>query len=152
LGKDLDFDSWFDLLAGEAAPDIMDVFEKARIQYTSEVAGLDLAGSLVSRISADTDLTEAQLGAVFSEAERGLLALGDEGLGRYGLTVEELVSAAAGIMAPSGRSTEQVRLLAAKTATELGLSDDVNTKLFVSFTERGTPKRPGLQALSPERA
>ena len=87
-----------------------------------------------------------------NETERNLLALGQEGLGRYGLTQEELVSAFAGIPTPSGRSIEQVRLLAQKAAVELGMADDVNTELFVGFTERGTPERPGLKALSPERA
>ena len=152
LGKDLDFASWFDVLAGEAAPDIAQVLELAQLQFAANTTGIGIDGGLLQRIAADTNLSEAQALGAFNETERNLLALGQEGLGRYGLTQEELVSAFAGIPTPSGRSIEQVRLLAQKAAVELGMADDVNTELFVGFTERGTPEHPGLKALSPERA
>lgn len=152
LGKDLDFNSWFDVLAGEAAPEIGRVLELAQLQYAANTAAVGASDSILRRLAADTNMSEADALAAFNSVERNLLALGDSGLGRYGLTQDELISAFAGIQAPSGRSIEQVRLLAQKAAVEIGLSDDVNTELFVGFTERGTPERTGLKALSPERA
>jgi len=152
LGKDLDFSTWFDVLAGEAPPEIARVVELAQLQYAANATSVGINSTLLQRIAADTNLSEAQAVAAFNETERNLLALGDEGLGRYGLTQDELVSAFTGIQPPSGRSIEQVRLTAQKAAVELGLSDDVNTDLFVGFTPRGVPERPGLKALSPERA
>jgi peptidoglycan hydrolase-like protein with peptidoglycan-binding domain len=151
LGVDLDFADWFDVLDGRAAPEIGEVLELAQLQYAANVTGISASMDLISRVGADADLTEAEAFGAFNEAERNLLGLGDEALGRYGLTVDELVSAAAGITTDSGRSIEQVRLMARKAAFELGVADDAGTELFVGFSERGTPERPGLTALSPVR-
>jgi hypothetical protein len=151
LGVDLDFADWFDVLDGRAAPEIGEVLELAQLQYAANVTGISASMDLISRVGADADLTEAEAFGAFNEAERNLLGLGDEALGRYGLTVDELVSAAAGITTDSGRSIEQVRLMARKAAFELGVADNAGTELFVGFSERGTPERPGLTALSPVR-
>jgi hypothetical protein len=152
LGKTITFGDWFDVLSGEAAPDIARTFELAQLQFVSNQTGVGAGADMLRKIAQDTSLTEQQAFSVFNETERNLLALGDEALGRYGLTRDELLSAASGIPSVSGRSTESIRQLAQKAAVEAGLADDVSTQLFVGYTNRGTPERPGLKALSPERA
>ena len=152
LGREVNFDEWFDLLAGQGTTEIAEVAELANLQFAADRAGLRIAAQQLENLAGALDLTEEQAFAAFNQAERSLLAIGDENLQRYGLSQADLVSASAGILPESGRSIEEVRRQARKAATELALTDDVKSALFVGFSERGTPERPGLEALAPEGA
>lgn len=153
LGKSLEFGDWFDLLAGETSPEIAEVAELAQLQFQIDQTGSSIGDEALLRIAANTDLSEGAAAAAFNKVEQGLLAIGDENLSRFGLTKDDLIAASTGISATSGRSTEQIRLSAQKAAFQMGLSDNVETELFVGFDpDKGTPERPGLNALAPEGA
>jgi hypothetical protein len=152
LGREVSFGEWFDLLAGQTTTEIAEVVELANLQFAAERAGLQVAAQHLENLAGALDLTEEQAFAAFNNVERQLLAIGDENLARYGLSQADLVAASAGILPESGRSIETVRQQARKAATELALIDDVKSALFVGFSSRGTPERPGLKALAPEGA
>jgi len=152
LGRDASFDEWFDVLADTSSTEMADVAELATLQFASDQTGLAVSEAQLRRLAGNLNLSEAEAFSAFNETERSLLAIGDENLTRYGLSQADLVAASAGISPESGRSIEEVRLQARKAATEMALSDDVKSQLFVGYTEEGTPERPGLKALAPEGA
>jgi hypothetical protein len=149
LGEALTFENWLDVLDGEVAGSALgDVVEKATLQYLSDQQGLDVDAGLIDRIGAETDLSEGSAKQAFEEVQASLLALGDVGLERYGLTVDDITSASTGIKSVSGRSISDIKRLASKTATELGLADDRKAKLYIGYSPQGTPQRTGLRALA----
>lgn len=150
-GQELDFDAWFDVLAGEAPADINLVVEAATLQYAAEQASFQIADETITRLAEQTQMSEREAAAAFQSVQDQLLALGDEGLARYGLTRDDLLSDAAGIESLSGRSNSEIRQLASKTATELSLADDRKLNLYVGYNPRtGTPNRPGALATAQE--
>ena len=153
LGKTLDFNSWYDVLAGEAAPDLEAVVEKAGLQYQAEQQGLQLAADQITKIAEQADLSEQGAAEAFATYEQILTSLAGT-LGsdpKYAITKDEILSLATGIKADSGRSTEEIRRYAAQSAKEAGALDDQKLQFFVGYDPvRGTPNRPGLNPLAPE--
>lgn len=152
LGKSVDFNDWFDLMAGESSPELDAVAEKATLAFSAQQQGSNVSQRQIEDLAARSQLSEAEAVAAFSEFNRSVLALGESGLQRGGLTRDEVLSMAAGVDPQSGRSIDEVRLQVAKIARENDLFDEEKINFFVGFTPQGTPERPGLQALSPEGA
>lgn len=150
LGRNVEFQDWFDLMAGESAPEIERVAERARLAYEADQAQAGVRDSQIERLADLSDLSDQQARQVFSDLNRSVLALGESGLRRGGLSRDEILSAAAGIDPDSKRSIEEVRLLTAKLAKEEGLFDDQKASFYVGFDSAGRPSRPGLQSLAPE--
>ena len=96
-----------------------------------------------------TQLSEPEIKQAFSTAEEGLLALGDQGLARYGLTEQALVSAAFGLE-EGDQSAQEIRRLANKTVKELSAQDDKKAQFYTTFDQRKRPVREGLAASAPE--
>jgi hypothetical protein len=155
LGKPLDFDNWFNVLAGEAEPDLLAVVEKAGLQYQAEQQGLQLSTDQISKIAEQADLSEQGAAEAFATYEQILTSLAGT-LGndpKYAITQDEILSLATGIKPDSGRSTEEIRKYAAQAAREAGALDDQKLQFFVGYDPvRGTPNRPGLNPLAPESA
>lgn len=153
LDTALDFDTWFDVLAGQATPDIQQVVEQAQLQFVANQQSLALDAEQITRVAELSDLSEAQAAQAFEQVSAQLLALGDSGLQRYGLSEDDILASQTGIEATSGRSISEIKQLARKTALELGLADDRKINLYVGYDPtRGTPTRPGLGSLAPTGA
>jgi peptidoglycan hydrolase-like protein with peptidoglycan-binding domain len=152
LGRNIAFNDWFDLLTGEALPEIEQVAENARLAYLSGQTGTGLEDTQIAELAGRTDLSDAEAFKVFSDFTRGILAVGEAGLRRGDLTKDEVLAAFAGVAPDSGRSIEQVKLNVAKLARENDLFDEEKIQFYVGFTPLGTPTRPGLLSLSPEGA
>lgn len=152
LGKPLEFDDWFDLLAGEAEPDIMQVAERATLQFLADTAGTRLTDEGIMRLSAQTDMSEAQARAAFAEYDAALTALGSRGISKYSLSRDDLFALKTGIAPLSQRSLEEIRTKSLQAMREEGLLDDEKIDLFIGYSQtRGNPNRPGLNMLAPDR-
>ena len=150
IGQSLDFDTWFDVLAGQAPADVQEIVEKAQLQFVADQQSLGLSGSQIARIAEASDLSEREAARAFEQVSAQLLALGDDGLARYGLSEDDILASQTGIEATSGRSISEIKQIARKTALELGLADDKKLNLYVGYDPtRGTPTRPGLGAIAP---
>jgi hypothetical protein len=150
---DLTFDDWYDLIGGTAPAELTDIANRAAVQYQATMTGFDLRASLIEQIAEETTLDELGVASAFGTIEQQLLALGDTGLRKYGLSRRELVQAGMGIQTVSGRSAEEIRLKARQAAIEESLLDDEKATLFAGYnSQTGTPYRPGLNPYSPERA
>lgn len=152
LGRNVGFKDWFDLLAGESVPDLDKVAERATLAWVAQNQGTTLSNREVRSIAKRTELSPDEAQRAFSDFNQNLLALGDEALGRYGLTRDEVLSASVGVAPASGRSLDEIKLMVAKTAREQGLADDDKINFYVGFSPSGTPTRPGLEVLRPEGA
>jgi hypothetical protein len=152
LGKNIGFGDWFALLKGEAAPEIQQVAEGAVVAYQAQQAGVSLGESMLQRLVTQTDLTEAGARNVFTEVNQAVLALGNTGLQRGGLSRDDVVSAMANIKGVSGLNPEEVRLRVAKLAQENALFDDEKIQFYTGFDASGRPSKPGLASLTPEGA
>ncbi len=153
LGAALDFDTWFDVLAGQAPPDVAQVVEQAQLQFVADQQSLTLDAEQIGRVAELSDLTEGQAAQAFEQVSAQLLALGDQGLARFGLSEDDILASQTGIEATSGRSISEIKQIARRTATELGLADDRKIQLYVGYDPtRGTPSRPGLGGLAPTGA
>jgi len=152
LGRTLDFNEIFDIFDGTPAPDLARVIEEGNLQFAADQTSLGVESQMISRLAKQTDLTETQIRANFNNAELGLLALGDVGLERAGLSQRQLVNAAFGLTSggAEGRlSAAEITQRAGKFAREQGLLDDPKAQLFVGFNEDGTPRRPGALRVRP---
>ena len=145
-GKSVSFDEWFDVLAGTTTPELDAIVEKATIQFQAEQSNVFLSQTEITRIAELTQFSEEAVGSAFSSAEQQLLALGDVGLQRKGLSVQKLIDATLDI----GEDAATTRRLANKALRELGIEDDPKATFFTGFTTRGAPQRTGLLAGSPE--
>jgi hypothetical protein len=152
LGKDVTFGDWFSVLKGEASPELMKVAEGATVAYQAQQADFGLDESMLQRLIAERDLSEQEARNVFSEVNQAVLALGDFGLQRGGLSRDDVLSAAAAISPSSGMSVDEVKLKVAKLAQENDLFDEEKLQFYVGFDAMGRPTRPGLASLSPEGA
>ena len=152
LGKSIDFNNWFDLMAGESQPELDAVVERAQLAFESQNAGLNLGVASITDLAARTELSQAEAVQTFASMQQTLLALGDVGLARGNLTSDEILRTFAGIDPGSGRSVQEVKLQIAKLSKEQGLFDDEKLNFFVGFTPGGVPSRPGLASLTPEGA
>jgi hypothetical protein len=146
----LDFDNWFDVLAGSSTPEMQQVVERATLQFVSDTqGGFGLAADQIGRLAELTDFTEQQMAQAFTNAETALLSVGQADLARYGLSQEALVNAAFGVETGDMSSTE-IQRQAAKAATELGIQDDEKAGFFLGFDRFARPNRQGLLASAPE--
>lgn len=148
LGRSIDFNDWFDLMAGESQPELNDVAERAMLAYNAQNQGVNVDDNVIRDLAARSQLTEQQAIGAFSDFNRAILAT--NAFRRSELTQEDVLSAAAGIAPTSGRSIEEVRLEVAKLAREEDLFDEEKINFYVGFNPQGTPNRPGLKALAPE--
>ena len=149
LGIELDFDNWFDVLAGSSSAELDLVVEKATLQFVADNVGSNLDSDLISRLADLTDFSEQQMAVAFTNAEQALLSVGDPYLARYGLSQEALVNAAFGLES-GNMSAGEITKQAQKAAQELGLQDDTKQGFFLGFDRFGRPTRQGLQATAPE--
>lgn len=149
LGVTLDFDNWFDVMAGNTDPELAQVVEKATIQFQADRAQTSLSAEQITRLADLTQFSEQQMTMAFTNAEEALLSVGQADLDRYGLSQEALVNAAFGVETGSMTATD-IQRQAQKAATELGIQDDEKTGFFLGFDRFGRPNRQGLAASAPE--
>jgi hypothetical protein len=152
LGKDIGFGEWFSVLKGEASPELMKVAEGATVAYAAKQSDFALGEAQLQRLIAERDMSGDEAKNVFSEVNQAVLALGDAGLKRGGLSRDDILSAAAGIAPTSSMSADQVRLKVAKIAQENDLFDEEKIQFYVGFKPSGEITRPGLGTLAPEGA
>lgn len=146
LGREVEFNDWFDLVAGEAPLDLEQVAEDARLAYNAQQQGTALTDDQISALARQTDLSEAEARAVFSSVNQAVMALGDRGLARGGLTTQDILDAEAGV----GGNVDEVKRKVAKLAREEALFDDDKINFYVGYDPLGRPYRPGLAAVRPE--
>lgn len=151
LGREIGFNDWFDLLAGESIPELEQLAERASLAYMAQEASAGITDLQVENLAERTDLSQAEAARLFSDFNQAILSLGESGLRRGGLTRDEVLSAAAGLNPETGRSVEEVRLAVAKLAKEEDLFDEEKISWYVGFGRQGTPERPGISMLAPER-
>lgn len=149
LGISLDFDNWFDVLAGSTTPEMQQIVEKATLQFVADTTTTILSAEQISRLAELTDFSEQQMSIAFNNAEQRLLSVGDAYLSRYDLSQEQLVNAAFGVDS-GGTSAAEITQRAQKAAQELGIMDDNKASFFVGFDRFARPTRQGLQATAPE--
>ena len=140
-----DFDTFFDVIGGNAAPEINEVIELASLSYTANQAGSDLADAMLQEIAMNTDLSEQQMSQMFSNVDRSLIALGESGLKRYGIQQSDIVRAAAGYTV-GDRTPEETKQLIQKIAQEEGLADEQGATYFTDYNREGAPIKAGLRS------
>lgn len=155
FGATFDFNDWFKVVAGRPQPELERVVERAQLAFEAQRAGLrfgrDITEAQVRRLGRETQLSAQQAQQVFSQFAQGVLALGQAGLQRAGLTESDVLFAAAGVGPRRGdRTVEEIKLKMAQVARENALFDEDKIDFFVGFTPSGVPERPGLRALAPE--
>jgi len=142
------FEDYFDVLAGNSPAEILEIAEIAGLQFMADNAGFDITDQDLRNISEATDLSQEGAAQLFSRTARDLLALGERGLRRGGLTSQQVLEAEAGI----GGNVEKTRLLMSKLAREEGLIDDPTATIFTDFNREGSPIKLGLQSTISEGA
>lgn len=150
LGRSIDFNDWFDLMAGQSQPELDQIAEEATLAWTAQNQGTQVSEAQIRDLAARSQLSEQEAVAAFSNFNRAVLAT--NAFRRSELSQEDVLSAMAGIAPTSGRSIDEVRLEVAKLAREEDLFDEEKINFYVGFSAQGTPNRPGLQALAPEGA
>ena len=134
------FEDWYDVLAGNAPAEMQEIAELAGLQYMADNQGFNITDAELEALGADTNLSQQGAGALFSSTAKALLALGERGLRRGGLTSNEILQAQAGI----GGDTEAIKLRMSKLAREEGISDDPTAAIFTDFNREGAPIKKGL--------
>lgn len=146
-----DFDSFFELLAGNAPAEINEVVEMATISYVADNVGLQFTDEIFREVAAETDYSEGALQQIFTDVDRALFALGESGLNNYGLSSADILRAKAGY-AMEGKTPAETSALINKVITEQGLSDDPTAKFFTDYNNEGAPIKAGLRASVDEGA
>ncbi len=146
-----DFDSFFDLLEGNAPQEINEIVELAGISFIASEQGLNIGENLIREIAERTDLSESQIASSFLESDRDLLALGDAGLRTMGITQAEIIATRAGFTT-SDRSLVEMQNLIRKVKIEQGIKDDPTATIFTDFNREGAPIKKGLQSTISEGA
>ncbi len=142
------FEDYFDVLAGNAPAEILEIAEIAGLQYMADNQGFQITDQELELLGADTGLDQAQAGQLFSSTSKALLALGDSGLRRGGLSSNDILQAQAGI----GGNSEAIKLRMSKLARELGIEDDPTAAIFTDFNREGAPIKKGLESTISEGA
>ena len=142
------FEDYFDVLAGNAPAEVQEIAELAGIQFMADNAGFEITEQEIRTLGESLDLSQEEAGQLFSATARDLLALGERGLRRGGLSSTQVLEAEAGI----GGNVEKTKLLMQKLAREEGLSDDPTATIFTDFNREGAPVKKGLQATIAEGA
>ena len=146
-----DFNSFFDLLAGNSPQEIKDVVELAGLSYVASQQGLGLGEDLIQQIAERTDMSDQQVGEAFSASDRDLLALGPEGLRTAGISMNDIVATRSGFTT-GARSLGEMQNLIRKVKTEQGIADDPTATIFTDFNREGAPVKRGLAATISEGA
>ena len=149
LGREVGFNDWFDLMAGQAQPELEEVAERATLQYVAQQQGVSVTEGQIEDIARRSQLSEAEALQAFGGFQRAVLATSAFRRSRF--SEDDVLRAFAGVD-PSQGSIEEVKLEVAKIAREEGLLDDEKLNFYIGFTPQGTPMRPGLQALAAEGA
>lgn len=150
LGKNIEFNDWFDLMAGEAQPELEDVAEKATLAWIAENQSANVSQQQIEQLAAKSQLSEREAVAAFTEFSRSVIAT--DGFKRSQLSEDDALRAMAGIDPKGDFNIEEARLEVAKLARENDLFDEEKISFFTGFDEQGRPQRPGLQQLTPEGA
>lgn len=135
-----DFGSWFDVLAGTAPEDVLEIAEVAGLSWVADQQGFEISDTQLEMLGQELDLQEGEGRQLFSNTSRQLLALGASGLRRGGLDADMILRAEAGI----GGDVEAIKLKARKLAIEEGLVDDPSARLFTDYNREGAPVKLGL--------
>ena len=153
LGREVTFEDWFNVLAGEAEVDLALAAERATIDYVSNSTGTLVSNEQIVRLAGERDLTENQVRDAFAQIDQAMLGLLNTGAERYGLSADDIFAAKTGITPRSGKNLTEINSKIVQGIRELGLADDEKIALYTSYSEnRGTPYRPGLNPLAPEGA
>jgi hypothetical protein len=152
LGREIGFNDWFDLIAGESIPELEQVAENARLAWIAQNRGTTISDIEIEALAARTELSDAEAAQAFAEVNQAMLALGARGLERGGLTRDDILSSSFGTTPESGRSLDEIKLAVAKLAREEDLFDEKKINFFVGFDPLGRPNRPGLISTAPEGA
>ena len=136
------FEDYYDVLAGNAPADILEIAEMAGLQFIADNAGFSISDQDIENIAEATNLTQEGAAQLFSNTARRLLALGERGLRKGGLSSTAILEAEAGF----GGSVESTKLLMNKLAQEEGISDDPTASIFTDFNREGAPIKKGLGA------
>ena len=142
------FEDYFDVLAGNAPAEVLEIAELAGIQFMADNAGFEITEQEIRTLGESLDLPQEEAGQLFSRTARDLLSLGERGLRRGNLTSTQVLEAEAGI----GGNVEAIKLRMTKLAREEGLSDDPTATIFTDFNREGAPVKKGLQATISEGA
>jgi hypothetical protein len=137
------FEQFYDVIGGNAPPEIAEIIELAAYSFNAENMGLDLTDDLFREAAAKTDMSEAEIQNRFSDLDRSLFALGSRGLANYGLNTGDIFRAKMGL-GSNGRSVEELGAIINKIVTEQGLSDDPSAKFFTNYNQEGAPFKQGL--------
>ena len=149
-GISMDFGDFFDLMDGNAVPEVQAIAEKAMLQWRADNAGVGVTGAQIENIAGASQLSQAQADQAFADFNRTIAAVGDLGLAKYNVTANEFLLASTGVDPGEGRNIEDLKLLGAKIAQENALFDDEKINFYVGYNPRGVPVRQGLAALRPE--
>ena len=142
------FEDYFDVLAGNAPAEVLEIAEVAGLQFMAENSGFDITDQELQNLSEATDISQEKAGVLFSNTARALLALGERGLRRGSLSSNQILEAEAGI----GGNVEKTKLLMSKLAREEGISDDPTATIFTDFNREGAPIKKGLGSTISEGA
>ena len=134
------FEDYFDVLAGNAPAEVLEIAEVAGMQFMADNAGFEITDQALQNISEATSLSQDQAGTLFSNTAKRLLSLGERGLRKGSLTSNDILEAEAGI----GGKVEKTKLLMQKLAREEGISDDPTATIFTDFNREGAPIKKGL--------
>jgi len=150
LGSPLSFDDFMEVLQGTEDAELSRVIESAGLAFQAEQAGFNISNAEIRKLAENTNLTDREALAAFTDTEAVLLAIGDQQLGQFGISQGDFLDVAAGQAPRSGKGAAEVRNLASKLATERGLSDDPRGRFFLGFSDRGQAQRIGLAPLTGE--
>jgi len=134
------FEDWYDVLAGNSPQEISDIAEMAGLQYAADLQNFSITDEDLQTIGQGLDLDENAAGQLFSNTARRLIALGETGLRRGGLTTQQVLMAEAGI----GDNTEGIKQKMQKLAAEQGLADDETASWYTAYNQQGAPVKSGL--------
>jgi peptidoglycan hydrolase-like protein with peptidoglycan-binding domain len=146
-----DFNSFFDMLGGNASPELNDIAELASISFVAGEGGLNVESDLIREIADRTDLSEEQVASSFLQSDRDLLALGDAGLRTAGISQADIIATRSGFTTGT-RSLGEMENLIAKVKKEQGIADDPTATIFTDFNREGAPVKKGLQSTISEGA
>jgi hypothetical protein len=120
----------------------------AGLQYAANLQNFAVSDADLSAIGQGLNLDENAATGLFSNTARRLLALGDAGLRRGGLSSSAILMAEAGI----GDNPEGIKTKMQKLAIEEGLVDDPTASFYTAYNAEGAPVKSGLGSTISEGA
>lgn len=149
LGRNVTFDDWFDLLAGEGEVEIALAAEQASIDYLAQDIGsaFGINDDQIRRLAGERNMSEQEIRDALTEVDNQIYGLYGRGIGKYDLTEDDIFSARTGIESRSGRGLAEISRKVTQALREEGLADDDKLELYTAYSESsGAPNRPGLRA------